>query len=237
LRKIKNLAEYLAKIGAALAPDAPAFERGGSSGRIPILRTEGGFVKAGFPIAPEIVRGGCASPSPDLAVGEASPEAMNAAPIGEAIEARYRHIAATAMAGLPICNAALAVAAEGFRVHAGRAVGIVVTPWFMNFVAADLADAPLPPGLRAGSLIKLALPAGDVELIVGELPGFGRLDSCSLFSPMGEFADMASAVLTARKAMRALFAARTSRPAAAPRALDRRAFLRGRLNARAEGAR
>ncbi len=194
-------------------------------------------MKARFPVVPEVVREACASAPPGLVVGEASPEAMNAAPIGESIATRYRHIAATAMAGLPICNAALDVAAEGFRVHAGRAVGIVVTPWFMNFVAADLADAPPSPALRAGSSIKLAAPAGEIDLIVGELPGFGRLDSCSLFSPMGEFADMASAILTARKTMGALFAARTSRPSAAPGALDRRAFLRGRLNAGAEGAR
>ena len=194
-------------------------------------------MKAGFPVVPEIVREARASASPGLVVGEASPETTIAALTGEAIATRYRHIAATTMAGLPICNAALTVAAEGFRVHAGRAVGVVVTPWFMNFVAADLADAPPSPALRAGSSIKLAAPAGDVELIVGELADFGRLDSCSLFSPMGAFADMASAVLTARKAMEALFAVRASRPSAAPGALDRRAFLRGRLNAGAEGAR
>ena len=194
-------------------------------------------MKARFPVVPEVVREACASASPGLVVDEASPEAMNAALTGEAIATRYRHIAATAMAGLPICNAALDVAAEAFRVHAGRAVGIVVTPWFMNFVAADLADAPPSPALRAGSSIKLAAPAGEIELIVGELPGFGRLNSCSLFSPMGEFADMASAILTARKTMEALFAARPPRPSAAPGALDRRAFLRGRLNAGAEGAR
>ena len=150
--------------------------------------------------------------------------------IGEAIAARYRRIAAGAMAGLPICNAALAVAAEGFRVHAGRAIGIVVTPWFMNLVAADLAEAPPRPALRAGCSIKLALPAGDVELIVGELPGFGRLDSCSLFSPMDEFADMASAMATAREAMRGLFEAETSRPArrARPPGLPARAPRRRR---------
>lgn len=194
-------------------------------------------MKAGFPVVPEIVREACTSASPGLVVGEASPEAMKAAPIGEAIAMRYRHIAVTAMAGLPICNTALAVAAESFRVHAGRAVGIVVTPWFMNFVAADLAAAPPSPALRAGSSIKLVAPAGEIELTVGELAGFGRLNSCSLFSPMGQFPDMASAILTARKTMGALFAARPSRPSAPPGALDRRAFLRGRLNAGAEGAR
>ncbi len=190
----------------------------------------------GFLAVSEIVRPAGASASPGL-VGEASPEAANATRVGEAIAMRYRHIAVTAMAGLPICNAALAVAAEGFRVHAGRAVGIVVTPWFMNFVAADLADAPRSPAAPAGSAIKLAAPAGEIELIVGELAGFGRLDSCSLASPMGEFADMASAILTARKIMAALFAARTSRSSAPPGALDRRAFLRGRLDAAVEGAR
>lgn len=194
-------------------------------------------MKAGFPVVPEVVREARSSAAPGLVTDEASSEAAKAASIGEAIAMRYRHIAVTAMAGLPICNTALAVAAEAFRIHAGRAVGIVVTPWFMNFVAADLVDAPPSPAPRAGSSVKLAAPAGDVELIVGELAGFGRLDSCSLFSPMGEFADMASAILTARKTMATLFAARTPRPGAAPGALDRRAFLRGRLNAGAEGAR
>ncbi len=156
--------------------------------------------------------------------------------IGEAIAARYRHIAAGPMAGLPICNAALDVAAQGFRVHAGRAVGVVVTPWFMNFVAADFPGAAPSPALRAGASIKMALPAGEVALIIGELPGFGRLDSCSLFSPMDPFADMGNAIVAAREAMQALFDAELLRPREAPAALDRRAFLRGRLKVGAEGA-
>ncbi|MGD0640748.1 MAG: [NiFe]-hydrogenase assembly chaperone HybE, partial [Roseiarcus sp.] len=125
----------------------------------------------------------------------------------------------------------------GFRAHAGRAVGVVVTPWFMNFVAADLPGAPPTPAVRAGASIKMALPAGEVELIVGELPGFGRLDSCSLFSPMDLFADVGDAIVAAREAMQALFDAELLRPREAPAALDRRAFLRGRLKTGAEGAR
>ena len=48
-------------------------------------------------------------------------------------------------------------------------------------------------------------PPATVDLIVGELPGFGRLDAASLFSPMFEFADMAAAVETAEAAARELF--------------------------------
>jgi [NiFe] hydrogenase assembly HybE family chaperone len=107
----------------------------------------------------------------------------------------------------------------------------------MNFVAADLPGAPPTPAVRAGASIKMALPAGEVELIVGELPGFGRLDSCSLFSPMDLFADVGDAIVAAREAMQALFDAELLRPREAPAALDRRAFLRGRLKTGAEGAR
>lgn len=129
------------------------------------------------------------------------------------------------MAGVPIRNGALDVAALGFRVHAGRAMGIVVTPWFMNLVALDLSEGPQSAPARTGTSYRLGLPRGEVEMIVGELPGVGRIDSCSLFSPMHEFADMAAAVDTAQLAMRALF---EPEPPPAPSALDRRSFLRGR---------
>ena len=147
-----------------------------------------------------------------------------AAALSESLATRYREIAATSMADMPICNRALGVAAEGFRVHAGRAVGIVVTPWFMNIVATDLPDGPPSAFARPGTSCRLALPRGEVDVIVGELPGVGRIDSCSLFSPMHEFADMAAAVETAREAMRALF---EPEPPPATPALDRRSFLRG----------
>ena len=139
--------------------------------------------------------------------------------IGERLEALYRALAEGPMAGLPICNPHLGVAALGFREVGGEAVGIVVTPWFLNLVAAPLR--PAAPA-QVGETRKLALPAGELDLIVGELPGFGRLDAASLVSPMFEFADMQAAVGAAEGALAALFA----RPP--PRGLDRRAFLSGR---------
>jgi [NiFe] hydrogenase assembly HybE family chaperone len=124
------------------------------------------------------------------------------------------------MAGLPICNPRLGVAALGFRRVGDQAVGIVVTPWFMNVVATPHGEAQAPLPAALGETIKLALPAGVLDLVVGELQGFGRVDAASLFSPMHEFADMAAAVETAESALAELFAAP---------ALDRRALLRGRF--------
>ena len=136
------------------------------------------------------------------------------------LEELYRAIAEGPMAALPICNARLGVAALGFREIGGEAVGIVVTPWFVNLVAAPLGAEAAPAPV--GSTRRLALPAGALDLIVGELPGFGRLDAASLFSPCHQFADMDAALGAAEGALEVLFAPPASR------GLDRRAFLRGR---------
>jgi [NiFe] hydrogenase assembly HybE family chaperone len=144
---------------------------------------------------------------------------MSAAAVGLRLEELYRALAEGPMAGLPICNPRLGVAALGFREIGGEAVGIIVTPWFVNVVAAPLGDAAPAP---TGSTRRLTLPAGALDLIVGELPGFGRLDAASLFSPCHEFADMDAALGAAAGALEVLFAPPPTRE------LDRRAFLRGR---------
>jgi len=154
-----------------------------------------------------------------------------AADLGRAIAACYRAVAEGAMAGMPVCNPALGVADVGFRPHAGQAIGIVVTPWFMNVVAARLPDAPRPPSAAPGAIVRAALPGGEIDMIVGDLDGFGRIDACSLFSPMQNFADMDAALEAARAAMAELFARAADRRAGAAR--DRRAFLSGRRAARA----
>eukprot|EP01035_Chromulina_nebulosa_P065326 gene65326-biopygen47860 len=135
------------------------------------------------------------------------------------------------MRDLPICNPALGVAASGFRSHGGRAYGIITTPWFMNLVAAELpAGGSLQPAPR-GSTVRIGLPAGEVDFIAGELEGFGRLDCCSLFSPMFEFATMEAAVETAEAAADAFFdVAALADPPPRPVAVNRRDLLRGRLH-------
>ncbi|NEJ24600.1 [NiFe]-hydrogenase assembly chaperone HybE [Rhizobium leguminosarum] len=147
--------------------------------------------------------------------------------LGQWFEDCYRHIHVTAMADVPICNPALGVAATGFRAFGGRAFGIVTTPWFMNLVAVDLPDGAPSAAAVSGTTLRVGLPAGEVEFITGELDGIGRVDSCSLFSPVFEFATMAAALATAEEAVRAFFD---------PAAVNRRDLLRGHFRKREEMA-
>ncbi len=54
------------------------------------------------------------------------------------LEAHFRDVNMRAMADVPICNPALDVACVGFREWNGQALGIVLTPWFMNIALAPL---------------------------------------------------------------------------------------------------
>ena len=149
---------------------------------------------------------------------------MNAQAIGDALVARYREIESKAMRDAPICNAALQVEAIGFREHDGYAVGIILTPWFINLVAAP---TPRAATLPLGAL-RISLPAGSIEFNVVELEGFGPLASCSLFSPLSEFPDQETACAVAREALDAVFDPDVHAAKPEPRPpLDRRAFLRG----------
>jgi [NiFe] hydrogenase assembly HybE family chaperone len=161
-----------------------------------------------------------------------SPQADPAIVLGARLEAIYRDIATGSMQGLAVCNPRLEVQAVGFRRHDGFAVGILVTPWCMNVVQAAVDGGPPLPAARLGDSRAVALPGGTVELIVGELPGFGRLDAASLFSPMAQFDGPDATFETAAAAMAALFAAPQDRAmaAVAPASTlrDRRALLFGR---------
>ncbi|WP_416798748.1 [NiFe]-hydrogenase assembly chaperone HybE [Ciceribacter azotifigens] len=157
--------------------------------------------------------------------------------LGQRLEDCYRQVHVTAMADVPICNPALGVAATGFRTFGGRAFGIVTTPWFMNLVAVDLPDGAPPTAAVSGTTLRVGLPAGEVEFITGELDGIGRIDSCSLFSPVFEFTTMEAALATAEGAMRALFDPSTLEPPPAPPvAVNRRDLLRGQIRKREEMA-
>ena len=151
---------------------------------------------------------------------------MSAEAIGEALAACYREIESKAMRDAPICNAALQVEAIGFREHDGYAVGIIVTPWFINLVAASMPPGAAP-ALPLGPL-RISLPAGSIEFNVADLECFGRLASCSLFSPLSEFPAQETACTVAQEALDAAFDPNLHAAKPEPRPpLDRRAFLRG----------
>lgn len=144
----------------------------------------------------------------------------------ERLVCAFRAIHATRMRGLPFVNERLAVEAVGFRPWNGRWLGVLVTPWFMSLVLLP-ADAPGArwQALNKGASAAYAFPAGVFEFIGGHEDAIGEFQSCSLFSPMFEFADQATARLAAEVALAALFDG-PERARAAP--VSKRDFLSGR---------
>lgn len=117
------------------------------------------------------------------------------------------------MAGLPVYNAKLTLEVVGFRRWEDVYVGVVVTPWCMNLVRLPIDDA-VEIG-REGSKRRHSLPSGSYEFIAGILPGFGALESSSLFSPMEAFDDPSVARLVAEHAIDGAFTAAEPAPAEA----------------------
>lgn len=144
----------------------------------------------------------------------------------ERLAAAFRAIHTTRMRGLPFVNERLAVEAVGFRLWNERWLGVLLTPWFMSLVLLP-ADAPGArwQALKKGASAAYAFPAGVFEFIGGHEEAIGEFQSCSLFSPVFEFADQATARLAAEAALAALFG-EPDRARAAP--VSKRDFLRGR---------
>ena len=144
-----------------------------------------------------------------------------------ALRTLYEHVAATRMADIPILHPRLAVHAEGFEAEPGGrvALGVLLTPWFMNLVRLPLAgDEPMA---ASGVTATRAVGGERLDFIGAFEEGFGRYEACSLFSPMFEFEDQAAAVATARAVLAELRKPPPPPPADAPQA-SRRALLFGR---------
>lgn len=139
-----------------------------------------------------------AEPTPE----EAARATLLAAAPGR-FEAVFREIHAARMKGVPFVNGALSVKAVGFRIHEGRVVGVLVTPWFMNII---LLPAPGEDwsGLATGTREEVEFPSGTYEFLSAERPETGPYKACSLFSPMFDFSSMLQAVETAEAVIPAL---------------------------------
>jgi [NiFe] hydrogenase assembly HybE family chaperone len=146
-------------------------------------------------------------------------------------------IGRTRMAGVPVLNAALHVQAVGFAAqkHAGDeeggALGVLVTPWFMNLIWLAAPHAATPP---VGDATLRVIGGEALEFIAAQDDATGPYELCSLYSPMFEFHDQATACATAEAVLDALRQPPTlPAPPAAPReqAPARRAFLFGRSSA------
>lgn len=123
----------------------------------------------------------------------------------DAVEEAFFRIQREQMADVPILNHALSVEAVDFQRWQGQWLGVVVTPWCMSVL--------LVPGTEAGwhstgdnkrRFVKF--PAGDFAFLGSTADELGEYQSCSLISPMGQFANQSEAIMTARASMIALLA-------------------------------
>lgn len=134
-------------------------------------------------------------------------------------EAGFTEILATRMAGLPIVNAKLSVAATAFvRIHIDQTqawIGVVVTPWAVMAILA--------PALRegwhfvpAGGIEEIELAAGTFRFVACADSILGHYRSLSLKSPVFEFQDMASAKAFAQTCLNLLIGREELREQAEP---------------------
>jgi [NiFe] hydrogenase assembly HybE family chaperone len=133
-----------------------------------------------------------------------------------ALEATYREAHAR-MRGLPFVNPALSVEAVGFDAWEGHWLGVMVTPWFINLVLAP-RDVARWQRIPRGDKRTYRFPAGEYEFIGAEEAAAGDFQICSLFSPVLEFEDHATARFVAEHARTALLdAANDERRSTTPR--------------------
>lgn len=162
-----------------------------------------------------------------------------ASPVGARAAALCRCFAligASRMLGVPVMNPALVVEAIGFEPcvdadGAQAALGILLTPWFMNLIWLPMAGQP---GAPQGKSREHQIGGECFHFIGAHEDSFGSYEMCSLFSPMFEFASQAAARATGaevlqvlRSADRALAAQLAAQPSA-----GRRGFLTGRMASR-----
>lgn len=149
-----------------------------------------------------------------------------------AVEARYREIHRQRMADVPILNPAISVEVRtGYPQH-GAWLGALITPWFISLVL--LPEQPDQwAHLQSGASTEEELPLGKLDFMVVKDPLLGCFKTCSLFSPVQEFASQEAARLAADTAIEATRKrpAEESAPAptARPEVTGRRGFLTGSL--------
>jgi [NiFe] hydrogenase assembly HybE family chaperone len=111
------------------------------------------------------------------------------------LETVFARIGEERMKDIGLYNAALKVEAVGFRRWEDWLAGILVTPWFMNFILMPTRDDQITGAV--GTKTRLDMPRGEIVFTVGEVEEVGTYLASSLYSPMGRFDVQAVAVTTA----------------------------------------
>jgi [NiFe] hydrogenase assembly HybE family chaperone len=150
-----------------------------------------------------------------------------ASAIAEKLEAAFRTVETDRMEGVPILNRALKIEAVGMTAWQGDWLCVLIAPWFMNLVLLpSAASAASWPALNTGDTVRHALPGGVFPFITGEEKDVGPFHSCSLFSPVLEFADQETAVETAKAALAEIMSdAAADREAEPPKQVSRRSLF------------
>lgn len=160
------------------------------------------------------------------------------------LRACFQHVASTRMAGLPICNPALGVAVPALLPFQGEWLGALVTPWAISLVLLP-GEGTRFRAIGVGDSQDWDFPSGRYSFLGHQEADLGAYQTCSLASPVFEFADQAAAETFALAALEALLrndedggaarahdareAARLAGLPAAAAPVSRRAFLRGAL--------
>jgi [NiFe] hydrogenase assembly HybE family chaperone len=142
------------------------------------------------------------------------------AELNQALESCFTQTQQQRMADVPILNPALRVQAVDFQLFQQAWIGILITPWFMNLLY--LRD----DNNIVGNKVSHLFPAGQFEFIVSYEKELGFYQSCSLYSPMFDFAQQEIAVQTAQAALQELLKI----PKVS--AISRRDLLRGQFSNR-----
>lgn len=102
------------------------------------------------------------------------------------LAAVFTRIGEEHMKDIGLYNHALRVEAVGFRPWEGWLAGILLTPWFMNFMLLPTSPAQLQDSEVAAKR-RIEMPCGEVVFTVGEVDELGPYLASSLYSPMGRF--------------------------------------------------
>ncbi len=146
------------------------------------------------------------------------------------VEAAFRAIHQERMAGLPFLNSTLQVEVSGFRLFCGNWLGVLITPWCMNYLILPGADGEwlnLPESTRQ----RWAFPAGELNFVAAHEPVLGSYQQCPLFASMQNFDSQETAREAAQAAMDTLFnVAAPAQPKMEEVSHSKRNFLRGHFS-------
>jgi [NiFe] hydrogenase assembly HybE family chaperone len=153
----------------------------------------------------------------------------------------FRRIHAERMIGLPFLNNAIAVDVIGFQLRSGRWSGVLITPWFINFVVFP-TDPQEWADMEEGARRKWQLGGSELEFLINHEPELGRFQMCTLMAPVTQLADQAAAHAAAQGLLARLFGDEPVAPPPAdgryrvaaerpdrPAHVDRRGFFRSLL--------